>query len=88
MYLAYYKTDNNYMYEKYDATILGEGGDGGEYVPQTGFGWTNGLALYLLQEYKSTPPSYTLGSIVFASLITLSIVVGILILVFLCKCYK
>ena len=26
------------------------GGGGGEYVPQMGFGWTNGVALYLLQQ--------------------------------------
>lgn len=25
------------------------GGGGGEYVPQKGFGWSNGVALYLLQ---------------------------------------
>jgi alpha,alpha-trehalase len=31
------------MYEKYDA-IDGGTGSGGEYVAQTGFGWTNGLA--------------------------------------------
>eukprot|EP00043_Microstomoeca_roanoka_P016611 m.170801 g.170801 ORF g.170801 m.170801 type:complete len:393 (-) comp16489_c1_seq1:64-1242(-) len=34
-----------YMYEKYDAYALGKGGGGGEYVPQLGFGWTNGVVL-------------------------------------------
>ena len=39
---------SGYMYEKYDAFEPGVGGGGGEYVPQVGFGWTNGVALYLL----------------------------------------
>ena len=36
------------MYEKYDAYVVGKGGGGGEYVPQIGFGWTNGVVLVLL----------------------------------------
>lgn len=36
------------MYEKYNAFKVGVGGGGGEYVPQIGFGWTNGVALVLL----------------------------------------
>ena len=39
------------MHEKYDATRPGERGGGGEYVPQVGFGWTNGVVLSLLQRY-------------------------------------
>lgn len=30
------------------------GGGGGEYVPQIGFGWTNGVALVLLQQLYTT----------------------------------
>ena len=37
-------------YEKYDADVLGDGGGGGEYVPQLGFGWTNGVALVFLNQ--------------------------------------
>lgn len=37
------------MHEKYDATRPGQRGGGGEYVPQVGFGWTNGVVLWLLQ---------------------------------------
>lgn len=44
--MAYNAT--GYMYEKYNAFEVGVGGGGGEYVPQIGFGWTNGVALYLL----------------------------------------
>jgi alpha,alpha-trehalase len=39
------------MHEKYDATRPGERGGGGEYTPQVGFGWTNGVALWLLARY-------------------------------------
>ncbi|XP_075230826.1 trehalase-like isoform X3 [Lycorma delicatula] len=42
------------MYEKYDALRPGETGEGGEYVPQTGFGWTNGVVLELLDKYGSS----------------------------------
>ncbi len=48
-YLAFQK--HGFMYEKYDATHIGVGGGGGEYTPQTGFGWTNGVALDLLDRY-------------------------------------
>jgi alpha,alpha-trehalase len=46
--LAFQKT--GFMFEKYDATKVGYGGGGGEYVPQMGFGWTNGVALRLLAD--------------------------------------
>jgi len=36
------------MFEKYNAFQHGSGGGGGEYTPQVGFGWTNGVALVLL----------------------------------------
>ncbi|GMH09312.1 hypothetical protein Nepgr_011153 [Nepenthes gracilis] len=48
-YAAYKKT--GLMYEKYDVENCGESGDGGEYRPQTGFGWTNGVVLALLEEF-------------------------------------
>jgi len=35
------------MFEKYHGDDLGRTGTGGEYIPQTGFGWTNGVALWL-----------------------------------------
>lgn len=50
-YKAYSKA--KFMYEKYDATVVGEGGGGGEYIPQTGFGWTNGVILDYLARYGS-----------------------------------
>ncbi|CAG0924669.1 unnamed protein product [Notodromas monacha] len=36
------------MYEKYDATAVGQPGGGGEYVVQKGFGWTNGAILDMI----------------------------------------
>ena len=46
-FVAYNQT--GYMYEKYNALQFGVGGGGGEYVPQTGFGWSNGVALSFLK---------------------------------------
>lgn len=46
--IAYDATD--YMYEKYNAFEVGVGGGGGEYVPQIGFGWSNAVALMLLDD--------------------------------------
>ncbi|KAJ7563853.1 hypothetical protein O6H91_03G128400 [Diphasiastrum complanatum] len=39
------------MQEKLDAQICGKVGYGGEYKPQAGFGWSNGVVLALLQKY-------------------------------------
>eukprot|EP01133_Synstelium_polycarpum_P019160 gene19160-22952_t len=48
------QTDSGVMFEKYDVENIGIPGGGGEYVVQTGFGWTNGVVLYLLQKYGKT----------------------------------
>lgn len=51
------------MFEKYSAVQPGHQGGGGEYGVQDGFGWTNGVALELLQRYgkdltlDEAPPS-------------------------------
>ncbi|XP_031429612.1 trehalase [Clupea harengus] len=39
------------MFEKYDVNAGGKPGGGGEYEVQLGFGWTNGVALQLLDHY-------------------------------------
>ncbi|XP_063061312.1 trehalase [Engraulis encrasicolus] len=39
------------MFEKYDVNSGGKPGGGGEYDVQLGFGWTNGVALRLLNQY-------------------------------------
>nr|CAD7425859.1 unnamed protein product [Timema monikensis] len=48
-YKAYNET--NAMYEKYDATVPGGHGGGGEYTVQLGFGWTNGVVMAFLDMY-------------------------------------
>ena len=49
-FAAYQST--GFMYEKYNAFVFGVGGGGGEYVPQVGFGWSNGVVLYLLDKLQ------------------------------------
>lgn len=39
------------LVEKYDVSGAGQGGGGGEYELQDGFGWTNGVTLKLLEKY-------------------------------------
>ncbi|KAJ3682122.1 hypothetical protein LUZ60_014695 [Juncus effusus] len=48
-YEAYKKTKS--MHEKYDVDSCGGFGGGGEYKPQTGFGWSNGVILAFLEEF-------------------------------------
>lgn len=49
--LAVYK-QTGHMHEKYDVTKpQGDIGGGGEYAPQVGFGWSNGVALDFLANY-------------------------------------
>jgi alpha,alpha-trehalase len=41
-----------FMHEKYDVTAADGGiGGGGEYQPQVGFGWSNGVVLDFLAHY-------------------------------------
>ena len=44
-------SQTGYMYEKYNVTHPGVPGSGGEYTVQEGFGWTNGVALWILNNY-------------------------------------
>lgn len=41
------------MFEKYDSSKVGQYGGGGEYEVQKGFGWTNGVALKLIDKFYS-----------------------------------
>jgi alpha,alpha-trehalase len=49
-YIGYENTQM--MHEKYNAYIAGEFGGGGEYPPQIGFGWTNGVTLEFLDAFS------------------------------------
>ncbi|KAI8866754.1 hypothetical protein GQ42DRAFT_108288, partial [Ramicandelaber brevisporus] len=44
-------TDDGHIFEKQSATAIGQAGGGGEYTVQTGFGWSNGVLLWLLEKY-------------------------------------
>ncbi|XP_015513506.1 trehalase isoform X1 [Neodiprion lecontei] len=57
-WLAFNET--GYMFEKYDATVAGGHGGGGEYEVQLGFGWSNGAAMELMYRYgdKLTAEDY------------------------------
>nr|XP_018904596.1 PREDICTED: trehalase-like isoform X2 [Bemisia tabaci] len=48
-YVGFVRTGQ--MFEKYDMNQLGSIGGGGEYVPQTGFGWSNGACFEILSRY-------------------------------------
>eukprot|EP01018_Ginkgo_biloba_P012503 Gb_29944 [translate_table: standard] len=48
-YATFKKTGQ--MHEKYDVEACGKIGGGGEYTTQTGFGWSNGVVLALLEEF-------------------------------------
>lgn len=48
-YVAYKETGA--MHEKYNVEKCGDIGGGGEYIPQTGFGWSNGVVLAFLEEF-------------------------------------
>ncbi|KAJ8927267.1 hypothetical protein NQ314_020268 [Rhamnusium bicolor] len=43
--------ENKEMFEKYDALHSGQYGGGGEYTVQSGFGWSNGVALSLINSF-------------------------------------
>lgn len=51
-----------YLNEKYNVSQIGRTGGGGEYHPQVGFGWTNGVVLMILEKFGPTlaVPDYTL----------------------------
>ncbi|KAG0175338.1 hypothetical protein DFQ28_003600 [Apophysomyces sp. BC1034] len=52
--------DTGHMFEKFDVRNLGAAGSGGEYEVQTGFGWTNGVAMWILNRFSNiTAPDCT-----------------------------
>lgn len=44
--------DHGHMFEKFDVNTIGLSGGHGEYVSQTGFGWTNGIALWIFNQWS------------------------------------
>lgn len=70
------------MYEKYDV-INGDPGSGGEYVVQTGFGWTNAVVLYILQLYGDRLHAVTATPQPLPQLWIVGVVLGITTILFL-----
>jgi len=50
-YKSFYQSEPNHMFEKYDVTVDGLPGGGGEYDVVVGFGWTNGVVLDFMNTY-------------------------------------
>ncbi|KAG2222884.1 hypothetical protein INT45_013515 [Circinella minor] len=44
--------DNGHMFEKFNVQNMGSAGSGGEYTVQVGFGWTNGVALWIFNTFS------------------------------------
>ncbi|KAG8898238.1 hypothetical protein FRB99_007577 [Tulasnella sp. 403] len=44
-------SSKGHMYEKFNMFDVDAAGSGGEYTVQDGFGWTNGVALWIIQNY-------------------------------------
>ncbi|XP_069189020.1 trehalase isoform X2 [Procambarus clarkii] len=86
---AYQQSDPHAMFEKYNVTVIGLPGGGGEYDTQVGFGWTNGVALRLLNTYgdrltaviggSAVPKATSLGVMLLIGLVPLwiqSLIIG------------
>ncbi|PVU96954.1 hypothetical protein BB561_000869 [Smittium simulii] len=43
--------DNGHIFEKFNSTEFGNYAGGGEYTVQSGFGWTNGVIFWMLQQF-------------------------------------
>lgn len=53
-------SDDGHMFEKFDVNTIGVSGSQGEYVSQTGFGWTNGITLWIFDTFTNlTAPDCT-----------------------------
>ena len=48
-YVGWLKSNKTMIFEKYNANVVGAYGEGGEYVVQEGFGWTNGVVIKFLE---------------------------------------
>ncbi|KAJ3397016.1 hypothetical protein HDU92_001029 [Lobulomyces angularis] len=52
LYIGHRKS--GFFHEKFNCEIAGESGGGGEYLPQVGFGWTNGIGLWVIDNFLDT----------------------------------
>ncbi|WVN86234.1 uncharacterized protein L203_101395 [Cryptococcus depauperatus CBS 7841] len=56
---TYHNGQSGVMFEKFNVTDTDAAGGGGEYTVQVGFGWTNGVALWVAGEYGQYIPAPT-----------------------------
>ncbi|XP_042889789.1 trehalase-like isoform X2 [Penaeus japonicus] len=82
-WLGYQQSIPHAMFEKYNVSVSGLPGAGGEYSVQLGFGWTNGVAMRLLETFSdrltattggsSLPVASSLGIMILIALLPLSL---------------
>ncbi|XP_042218220.1 trehalase-like isoform X2 [Homarus americanus] len=60
---SYQQSTPHAMFEKYNVSVMGLPGGGGEYDVQVGFGWSNGVALRLLDVYGDRLTATTGGAV-------------------------
>ena len=58
------------MFEKFSATDIDSAGRGGEYTVQAGFGWTNGVVLWVASTYGNVLVAPTCPSLLVEASIT------------------
>jgi alpha,alpha-trehalase len=81
-YIAFYQSQPHHMFEKYDVTVKGLSGGGGEYDVVVGFGWTNGVILDFLNRYgdklfsKTHRPEITGAATAMSPVLTTSVTLG------------
>ncbi|KAI8069147.1 glycoside hydrolase [Gongronella butleri] len=46
-------TDSGHMFEKFAVNTVGASGSGGEYTVQVGFGWTNGVTMWIFDTFDN-----------------------------------
>lgn len=64
---------------QYNSLQSGETGTGGEYLPQTGFGWTNGLILEFLDRWGKQVTHYDSGKfILMVNALFPAVIIGLL----------
>ncbi|KAF8749526.1 Trehalase [Rhizoctonia solani] len=57
-------SSEGHMFEKFSAVDVDQAGSGGEYTVQAGFGWTNGVALWIGAKYGAILSSPTCPAII------------------------
>lgn len=65
--LTHSEDQDGHLFEKFSALDVDSAGRGGEYAVQAGFGWTNGVLLWVVEKYKDVLVRPTCPAITAAS---------------------